>query len=336
MIKIEIAGTSVVLAKVFKAEEGIALAAKITNAFALAGKRVVIIDHPPTEGLVPLLEGLVSAGAEVHLRDHHGDSDRDGSTVSRCRELLGDRAVISTRTIDPACASLVRVGEFRGNIIIADCDQDGVTAALKAAGVSYHGLDADAGVLDGPHAGKTAEALSPLGYAFVRAWGAIPAFGASNRDIVVASVATAFAAAAQGDATGAETLARLASEYERKVANAKALAATATMLSPNFRFVDATATGEFDAPTLAAELDRGVAVSGRKVATGPIAKVFGTQVSLARTKAGESIVDLAALVPTDWARGPEAGCISNVAFLLHLSPARWEEFRPILLAKLGE
>ena len=107
------------------------------------------------------------------------------------------------------------------------------------------------------------------------------------------------------------------------------------MLSPNFRFVDATNAGEDDSPTLAAEMDRDVAVSGRVVKTGPIAKTFGTQVSLARTKAGEKAVDLAALVPSDWAKGPEAGCISNTPFLLHLSPQRWEEFKPILLAKLG-
>ena len=48
MIKFEIAGTPVVLAKAFKAEEGVALSAEIASMFALAGKRVVIIDHPPT------------------------------------------------------------------------------------------------------------------------------------------------------------------------------------------------------------------------------------------------------------------------------------------------
>lgn len=335
MVKIQIGTTNVVLGKAFKAEEGVALSAELGNAFALAGKRVVIIDHPPTAGLVPLIEGLMAAGAEVSLRDHHADGDRDGQTVARCRELLGDRAVISTRAVDPACASLVQVGEFAGDIIVADADQDGVSAAMKAAGVAYESQDSDAAVLDGPHTGKTAEALSPLGFAFVRAWGAIPAFGDRNRDVVFAQVVEAFVSAARGEQLGDETLARLAVEYERKVAGAKALAATAAMLSPNFRFVDATNAGEYDSPTLAAEMDRGVAVSGRLVKSGPIAKTFGTQVSLARTKVGEKAVDLAALVPTDWARGPEAGCISNTPFLLHLSPARWEEFRPVLLAKLG-
>lgn len=335
--------TDVFLAKAFKAEEGETLAAEIHS--LLNGSnfgRVVIVDHPPTAGLVPLIEGLASKHVNgiraVHLRDHHADSDRDGATVAACRALLGERAVISTRATDPACASLVQAGEFAGDIIVADADQDGLTAALKAAGVVYPELDADAAVLDGPATGKTAEALSPLGFALVRAWGAIPPFGDRNRDAVFAQVVKAFVSAARGEQLGNETLARLAAKYERRVASAKALAATATMLSPNFRFVDATAAGDFDPPTLAAEMDRGVAVSGRKVSTGPIAGKpggFGCQVSLARTKAGEKAVDLAALVPADWTRGPEAGCISNTPFLLHLSPERWEEFRPILLAKLG-
>jgi len=334
MISFKIDASTIVLAKAFKSEEGAQVLSAVLEAAggSIAGRRVVVIDHPPTAGLVPLLEGLVEAGAEVSLRDHHADSDRDGATVAACRALLGDRAVISTRVANPACASLVQVGEFRGDVVVADADQDGLTAGLKAIGVSYPELDADAAVLDGPASAKTEQAMSPLGFALVRAWGAIPAFGAPNRDAVVTQVATAFAAAVSGDMAGVEKLAKLASEYERKVVAAKALAATATMLSPSIRFVDATGAGEFDPPTLAAEMDRGVLVSGRKVSTGPIAKIFGAQVSLARTKAGERLVDLAALVPEDWPRGPEAGCISNTPFLLHLSPERWEEFQPILLA----
>lgn len=335
-IYLQIAGAQVFLAKAFKAEEGLTLAAEIATATPLAGRRVAIIDHPPTAGLVPFIEELVVGGAEVHLRDHHADADRDGTTVARCREILGDRAVVSTRAADPACTSLVGISEFRDDIVVADADQDGVTTALKAVGVSYPELDADAVVLDGPHTGKTAEALSPLGFALVRAWGAIPAFGTPNRDKVFADVVGAFASAASGDQSGIESLDRLAAEYERKVVNAKALAATATMLSPNIRFVDASGASDFDPPTLAAELDRGVSVSVRKVATGPIAGKpggFGAQVSMARTKDGEKAgINLAVLVPADWARGPEHGVISNTPFLLHLSPEKWEAFRPILLS----
>ncbi len=330
---------NVVLGKSFKAEDGQTLAAEINNVMPVAGKRVVIIDHPPTQGLIPLIEALSELGAEVHLRDHHADSDRDGATVARCREILGDRAVIVTRAEHPACSTLVDLGEFRDDIVVADADQDGVTAALKAIGVSYPELDQDAAVLDGPHTGKTKEALSPLGFAFVRAWGAIPAFGDRNRDQVFADVVGALASAASGDAAGFESLDRLAVEYERKVEGAKALAATAKLIAPAVRFLDATSAGQFDPPTLAAELDRGVAVSIRKVSTGPIAGKpggFGSQISLARTKQGEQAgLDLAKLVPADWPRGPEHGVISNTPFLLHLSPERWEAFRPILLSAVA-
>lgn len=329
---------NVFFGKAFKAEEGQTLAAEINVAMPVGGKRVVILDHPPTEGLVPLIEALGEMGAEVHLRDHHADSDREGATVAQCREILGDRAKVVTRAEHPACSTLVDTGEFREDIVLADADMDGVTAAMKAIGVTYPELDPDAAVLDGPHTGKTKEALSPLGFAFVRAWGAIPAFGARDRDVVFADVVGAFASAASGDAAGFEALDRLAAEYERKVVEAKALAATAELIAPTVRFLDATAAGQFDPPTLAIELDRGVAVSIRKVSTGPIAGKpggYGAQVSLARTKTGETKVDLSTLVPSDWARGPENGVISNTPFLLHLSPERWEEFRPILLSAVA-
>ena len=158
MMKIN--NTAAFFGKGFKAEEGTALAAEIaTAAGPLAGRKVVVIDHPPTAGLLPLIEGLEAAGAEVFLRDHHRDADRDGKTVAAVLAHLGERAVVTNRQTNPACASLVQVGEFRDDIIVADADQDGVTAALKAAGVFYPGLEADAAVLDAlREAGRETEA----------------------------------------------------------------------------------------------------------------------------------------------------------------------------------
>lgn len=338
-ITLNISGTQIFFAKAFRIEEGVALVAEIAKVSGdLTGRRVVVIDHPPTAGLVPLIEGLQAAGAEVNLRDHHADADRDGATVAACRALLGDRAVISTRAVDPACATLVQVGEFAGDVIIADADQDGVTAALKAIGISYLELEADAAVLDGPHTGKTKGALSTLGFSFVRAWGAIPAFGAPGRDQVFIEVVAAFAAAASGERSGVDVLDRLAAEYERKVLVSKELAKTATEPFAGLRLLSVPKGAEFDPSTLATELDRGVLVSGRVVTTGPIAGKpggFGSQVSLARTKQGEQAgIDFAKLVPADWARGPEHGVISNTPFLLHLSPERWEVFQLILEARM--
>lgn len=323
--------------KAFNDQQAYKLAGDVTL-MSIAGQRVVIIDHPPTAGLVPLIERLEAIGAEVHLRDHHGDSDRDGETVARCREILGDRAVISTRAVDPACASLVETDEFHDDIVITDVDQDGVMAALKAVGISYPELESDAAVLDGPHSGKTEENLSPIGFALVRAWGAIPGFGAPDHDEVFLEVVGAFADLVEGEPWAEAAIGRLIEAYERKVEASKELAKTAEESFAGFRLLEAPAGAEFDPPTLAAELDRGVLVSGRSVSTGPIASKpggFGRQVSLARTKAGEEAgIDLAALVPDEWARGPAEGVISNTPFLLHLSPERWEEFRAILRAAL--
>jgi hypothetical protein len=344
MNAIQLNNTPAFFAKAFRTEDGVAIATAIVAVFAgdLSGRRVVVIDHPPTAGLKPLLEGLINAGAEVHLRDHHADADRDGQVVVACRALLGDRAIVMTRSEHPACATLVQVGEFAGDIIVADADQDGITAALKAAGIHYDGLEADAAVLDGPATGKTEGSLTPLGWALVRAFGAISAFGDRNRDAVFTQVVEAFASAAKGEALGFKELDRLAIEFERKVASARALATSATIPFVGFRFLEEVPAGaEFDAPTLAIELDRGVLVSGRQVATGPIAKSFGAQVSLARTKAGEDVVDLAKLAEevfgtrpeTGWK--PEDGVISNTPFLLHLSPENWIKFQPVLKSALA-
>lgn len=343
MIKFE----NIVFAKAFKAEEGTSLAAAIVEtAGDIAGRRVVIIDHPPTAGLKPLIEGLEDAGAEVFLRDHHADADRDGTTVARVREILGDRAVVLTRAEHPACSTLINMGEFSDDIVIADADMDGVTAALKAIGVSYPELDLDAAVLDGPAAQQTEERLSSLGWAFRRAWGGLPPFGDRSLDAVMIEVITALADAIRGEASGIATLERFAFEYEEKVVASKELATTAAEPFVGFRLLNVPAEARFDGPTLASALDEGMLVSGRVVSTGPIAGKpggFGRQVSLARTKKGEAAgLDLAALAEEAFGPRPEArwgpvdGVISNTPFLLHLSPERWEVFRPVLEVALRD
>jgi hypothetical protein len=339
MLKISISATptaQMFLGKAFKAEEGGAAAQKVAGAVALAGRRVVIIDHPPTAGLLPLIDGLTAAGAQVHLRDHHADSDRDGATVAAVRERLGERAVIRTRAEAPACAGLLEAGEFADAIVIADADQDGVTAALKAIGIEYPELDDDAAVLDGPMSGKTADRLSRLGFCLVRAWGALPGFGAPGRDKALAELVCAFAEYVRGNKEDGRKLDLMADEYERKVVAASVIAGRIEWLAAGISFLDVRGAHAYDQPTLTGLLDRGAKVTVLVKGDGPIAKTASAQVSLARTKAGEEAgIDLAALVPADWARGPENGVISNTPFLLHLSPQKWEEFRPILLAAVA-
>jgi hypothetical protein len=244
---------------------------------------------------------------------------------------------VCTRSEAPACAVLIQTGEFAGDIIVADADQDGLTAALKAIGVTYPELDADAAVLDGPVSGKTADRLSTTGFRLVRAWGALPAFGAPNRDKVLVELVSAFTESVLGSEEARCKLDTLAGEYERKVEVAKTLAKRIKTLVPGVRALDVRGALAYDQPTLTGLLDEGAKVTILMKGDGPIAKVAGAQVSIARTKDGEKAgINLAELVPVSWARGPEAGVISNTQFLLHMSPERWEEFAPILLVAIVE
>lgn len=338
MLQITVNSAQVFLGKCFKVDEGVAAAVQVSSAVALEGRRVVIIDHPPTAGLLPLIDGLEAAGAVVHLRDHHADGDRDGATVTAVCERLGDRAVVRTRAEHPACSSLLEVGEFADAIVVADADQDGVTAALKAVGVSYSELDADGVVLDGPASGKTREALSPHGFLLVRAWGGLPPFGDPQRDRALLWLVNAFVdMTANPRGRGFRELEKMAAKHDAKVRVARDLSRrirylVATSVHGQVSLLDVRGEPEFDQPALSSWMDRDVSVSVLIKADGPIGKATGAQVSISRTRIGEAAgLSLAALVPSDWPRGLEHGVISNTPFLLHLSLERWEEFRPLLL-----
>lgn len=93
---------------------------------------------------------------------------------------------------------------------------------------------------------------------------------------------------------------------------------------------------DYDPSTLVRALeDMGAMVMVLMIGQGPIAMPSSCphlQFVLVRTRHGETAeIDLARLVPEEWPRGPEAGCIVEMPSLLRLSHARWEEFRPILI-----
>jgi len=333
-ISIENLVSSFFFFKAFTAEDGKKFAGMVVEAFGgdLGGKRVVVIDHPPTAGLFPLLEGLEVAGAEVYVRDHHGDSDREGA-VPRVRALLGERAYITTRQENPACSSLVAQGEFsqENDILIADADMDGLTAALKAAGAGYDTLDADAAVLDGAIALKTRENLSPLGFKLVQSWGALPEFTDSEYSKVFAQIANAFADAALGKG-GEETLDVLIAEYGRKVENAKVLAGQRIKeVAPGVNFADIVDARDYDKPTFLALLNGKAKLTVARQGGAMTKNGHAAQYSIQRTKAGESI-NLLNLVPSDWARGPKQGVLANQPFIIHLSPERWEQLKEVIFA----
>ncbi len=66
MFKIEIAGNPVVFSKFFSVGDQDNVLAAVEGA-----QRVVFIDTPSTPNLVATIEGLISRGIEVVVRDHH-------------------------------------------------------------------------------------------------------------------------------------------------------------------------------------------------------------------------------------------------------------------------
>ena len=119
---------------------------------------VLFIDTPITGATVEAVGRLKAEGFRVVFRDHHGidgepSNGRERKVVAaaaKLSQLLGTDCHIVVRALHPACSTLVTVGEFPDAVaIIADPDADGLTAAMKAAGVSYPGLDDDAVRLDG-------------------------------------------------------------------------------------------------------------------------------------------------------------------------------------------
>ena len=120
--------------------------------------KVLFIDTPITPATVEAVEKLKAERFQVIFRDHHGiddepHNDREKRVVkatAKLNQLLGADCHITVRRLHPACSTLVSVGEFSNAIaIIADPDADGLTAAMKAAGISYPELDDDAAKLDG-------------------------------------------------------------------------------------------------------------------------------------------------------------------------------------------
>ena len=107
---------------------------------------ILFIDTPATLPTVSAVRKLKADGYRVVFRDHHGVDGEPHNEVEKTREIavgelrkaLGKDCTITVRRLHPACSTLVKVGEFKGALaIIADPDADGLTAAMKAAGLFY-------------------------------------------------------------------------------------------------------------------------------------------------------------------------------------------------------
>jgi hypothetical protein len=349
MFTTKIASTLVVFTKFFASSDRESTIAAIKAASA---SRVVFIDTPATEHLVATIESLRTEGVDVHVRDHHDAPARSNprevqiaDAAEKIRALVGGNAIISDRKKNPACSSLIEIGEFasEGTVLVADPDPDGLTASMKAAGVFYPELDSDADVLDGGRVGQTADKLSANAYLFVRAMSTLPSFDAARPQVseeAKAKLFTDFVSVVNGDSEARARLEKGVETYEAGVREAEKLAATVTDIMSGVAFVDLMTSPRFDLTTLAGKMESrtGTKVTVQKKAQGPIAaKCGGVQYSLAVVKAEQANINLQQLLPAaGFTSSPDAGIISNTTFLLHVSETVWNEtILPALTAKFG-
>lgn len=348
MFQIKIVGVPVIMSKFFAVSDrdAVLAAIKATSAF-----RVVFIDTPATRELVATISTLEDEGYVVFVRDHHDAPARSNpreveiaDAADRIRELIGSDAIISDRKTNPACSGLIDVGEFAGEdtVIVADPDPDGLTASMKAVGIVYDGMDADADVLDGGRAGQTADRLTTNAYLFTRSMATLPVFDANRPQIsedAKAKLFTDFVSMVQGDADAKTRLEKGVEVYEAGVQEAERLTTTVVDLLPGLAFVDLMTSPRFDLGTLAAKMEArpGTKVTVQKKGQGPIAaKCGGVQYSLAVVKAEQANINLQSLLPAGFTSSPEAGIISNTSFLLHVSKTVWTDVvLPALRAWLG-
>jgi len=299
--------------------------------------RILFIDTPITPATVETVEKLNLEGFQVVFRDHHGieepvTNDREKRVVeatAKLKQLLGDDCRITVRRLHPACSTLVEVGEFEDAIaIIADPDADGLTAAMKAAGISYPELDEDAAKLDGePQSQVTGTPLSQL---LAKGMAVLPSYDVAKpkeREIAQQNLFTDWLKTVSGNESALTRLKLNTTRYDKAAQVSHILAQTAVALVPSVVFVDVTDKELYDPGTLLAllESDPECRIIVLRKSLGPIAALHGIQYSLSVCKAYQSTVNLHDLVPAQAKSDPELGIISNVSFLLHTSEHIWKD-----------
>jgi len=339
MFALCIATTGILFSKFFSSDDKEKVVVAVES---MGAQRVLFVDTGATPALVDTIFTLVERGVEVVVRDHHLGEGRSPESAQQIIDLLGESAVIVERSQAPACAQLVELGEFseEGTVIVADVDLDGLLAAMKAAGVTYSGLESDAAVLDGPRAAQTPENLTSLGLALTRALPTLPPFNPrapERAELAKADLWGQFIAAALGDEGSLAELSRKGEIYEQQVEAAKVLATESTSPAEGVWLVDCVGAPRFDLSTLVRDLEsrQGCKVTVIRKGFGPIAGAHGVQYSLAVPRAHQKELDLRSLVAEGAEIGIDAGLLSNTSFLLHCSEVVWEEMILPALQSLG-
>ncbi len=339
MITLKINNIPTLFIKAFTAADVQIILDFVRNAaasFAGPGNTVLFIDTPITAATVEAVGRLKSEGFRVAFRDHHGiagnpSNDRERKVVTaaaKLEQLLGEDCRITIRDLHPACSTLVSVGEFANAVaIIADPDADGLTAAMKAAGVSYPGLDDDAAKLDGePQFQVTGTPISQL---LAKGIAVLPSYDpakAKEREAAHQLLFSDWLKAVCGNETALKRLEEREILYEEAVRVSQALAQTAVAVVPGVVLVDVVDKPLYDPGTLNALLERDpdCRITVLRKSLGPIAALHGIQYSLSVSKAYQGTVDLHNLIPSYAKSDPDLGIISNVSFLLHTSEDVWK------------
>jgi hypothetical protein len=350
----QINGIPCVFSKVFDVETRVA---DVVEAFVDEhdGNCVVhFIDVAATPAVVSIVENVVKAGGHVSYWDHHVPTPprtpRDQEYMAALTRLvaLGVEGKAAGRKDFPGCAQLLPVGtypalaevEMGGKVlVVADQDFDGLLGAMALCGASYSGLEEDAGILDGPRGGYGK--LTPLAKLGAEALSALPLFDPQRPavfQVAWEAWASDFVAAAQGDSAAEEGLIFRAREYAKAVAIAEGLPLEVRVDGRLVYCALPPGSERIDLGTLARRMEKPPAVvTAIEKTLGPIVSAgHERQISIAVVKEWQSQIDLrdaVAGLPT----GPKEGIISNVPFLLHVSPVVWmSQVYPWLMKKLLE
>lgn len=340
MITLKINNVPTLFIKAFTSEDVQLIVEFVRQAashYAGTSGEVLFIDTPITSATVSAVEKLKGEGYRVVFRDHHGIDGEPGNVreqqvvagTAKLKQLLGSDCTIEVRRLHPACSTLVGCGEFENAAaIIADPDPDGLTAAMKAVGISYPELDDDAAKLDGePQFQVTG---SPISQLLAKGMAVIPSYDATRpkeRELAQQKLFSDWLKAVKGDAAAFSRLQEGVTAYDEAVGVARKLAESAIVLAPGVVLVDVAEKPLFDPGTLNGLLEEhpeGRIIAIRK-SLGPIAALHGIQYSLSIAKACQGQLNLFNLIPVDAKSGPAAGIISNVSFLLHVSEDVWCE-----------
>ncbi len=338
MIKLTINNVPTLFIKAFTPEDVETIIEFVRNAFSFhssSSNTVLFIDTPITNGTVESVERLQHEGFEIVFRDHHGidgepANDRELRVVratKKLQQMLKKNCTITVRRLHPACSTLVETGEFANAVaIIADPDADGLTAAMKAAGLSYPELDEDAAKLDAePQIQVTG---SPISQLLAKGIAVIPSYDATKpkeREAAHQKLFSDWVKAVEGNEAAKRRLQDQVAEYDRAVIVSHDLAKTAVAIAPGVVLVDVANKPLYDPGTLTAllETEPECRITVIRKDLGPIAAVHGIQYSLAVAKSFQNAINLHELVPKDAKSSPEGGIISNVSFLLHTSEDIW-------------